>query len=159
MSLLDLINQAGGSSALDEIGARVGLSPEQTMAAAAALMPALGSGLKQQVQAGGLSGAIAAAAPGQAADSAFGNEILGQIFGSKDVSRSVAANASAQTGIGADTLKSLLPMLATLAAGTVASKAGSGGAGLEGMLGMLDRDGDGNPMNEILGMAGKFFGR
>ena len=28
-----------------------------------------------------------------------------------------------------------------------------------GILGMLDRDGDGNPLNDIAGMAGKFFGK
>jgi len=39
-----------------------------------------------------------------------GNGILGHIFGSKDVSREVAARASAQSGVGADVLKKLLPI-------------------------------------------------
>ena len=28
-----------------------------------------------------------------------------------------------------------------------------------GLAGMLDLDGDGNPLNDIIGMAGKLFGR
>ena len=31
--------------------------------------------------------------------------------------------------------------------------------GASGILGALDRDGDGNPLNDILGMAGKAMGR
>jgi hypothetical protein len=51
------------------------------------------------------------------ADRADGNGILGHILGSKDVSRQVAAQASARTGIGADVLKKMLPLVATLAMG------------------------------------------
>ena len=43
-----------------------------------------------------------------------GNEVLGQIFGSKDVSRSVADHAAGQTGISAGLLKQMLPILASL---------------------------------------------
>jgi hypothetical protein len=40
-----------------------------------------------------------------------GNDVLGQIFGSKDVSRTVAQNAASQTGLSPDVLKKMLPML------------------------------------------------
>ena len=77
-----------------------------------------------------------------------GNGILGHLFGSKDVSRQVAAGASAQTGIGADVLKKMLPMLASLAMGALAQRATrapggnvqlnpSSGGGLMDMLGPL----------------------
>lgn len=156
MSILDLITQAGGSQAIDQIAARVGLSPEQARSAAAALGPALAGGFRQQAQSGNLSGLGALASGGDTL--AQGNAILGQIFGSKDVSRSVATKAAASTGIGVDQLKMLLPLLASLAAGSAASKAGSGG-GLDGLLGLLDKDGDGNPLNDLAGLAGKFLGR
>lgn len=164
MALLDIITQAGGSDALAQLGKRVGLSPEQTKSAAAALLPALAGGLKRQSGNAGLGGILAQAGltPGAAATDAtptMGNEILGQIFGSKDVSRTVAANAAASTGIGADQLKQLLPLLASLSAGALAAKGADGGGGLSGIMGMLDQDGDGDPMDDILGMAGKFFGR
>jgi hypothetical protein len=117
-----------------------------------------------------------------------GNALLGQLFGSKDVSRTVAQHASAQTGIGADKMKALLPILATLAMGAMAKQGGgAAGGGLGGLLGgllgggmgggamdgtpmggaaapqrgggglfgMLDLDGDGNPLDDIMGMAGK----
>ncbi|WP_165799521.1 DUF937 domain-containing protein [Sphingomonas oleivorans] len=161
MSLLNLLTQSGGASAISQIGARVGLSPEQTQSAMAALLPALAGGLKQQAQRGELPSAPATSPDQSASDAsvAQGNNILGQIFGSKDVSRSVAADAAAKTGIDVGQLKALLPMLATLAAGTVAAKAGSSAGGLEGIVAMLDSDRDGNPLDDIMGMAGKLFGR
>lgn len=106
-----------------------------------------------------------------------GNAVLGGVFGSKEVSRQVAQHASAQTGIAPDKLKALLPILATLAAGAVAKQGGGHAGGLGGLLGglagagsttgtnragglagMLDMDGDGNPLDDIMGMAGKIFG-
>jgi hypothetical protein len=114
-----------------------------------------------------------------------GNDVLGQIFGSKDVSRTVAQNAAAQSGLDASVLKKMLPMLAMLVAGYMAKQPSAGGAshsspaggGLGGLLGgllggqaagtpgasspglasMLDLNGDGNPLDDILKMAGKAF--
>lgn len=167
MALLDIITQAGGSAAIEQIGARVGLTPAQTRSAAAALLPALAGGMKRQSGNADLGGLLGRSglAPGAAPTddtASLGNQILGQIFGSKDVSRSVAAKAAESTGIGADQLKALLPLLASLSAGALASK--SGGAegaqgGLSGILGMLDQDDDGDPLDDILGMASKFLRR
>jgi len=105
-----------------------------------------------------------------------GKEVLGQIFGSKEVSRTVAANAAASSGLNVDQLKQMLPMLASMVAGFMAKQASGGdtGGGLGGMLGgllggagkssgsgtagilsMLDFDGDGNPLDDIMGMMGK----
>jgi hypothetical protein len=79
-----------------------------------------------------------------------GNEVLGQIFGSKDVSRTVAQDAASRTGLSPDVLKKMLPMVAMLvtgylakqrAAGAAAPAAGApqtrGAGGLGGMLGGL----------------------
>jgi hypothetical protein len=99
-----------------------------------------------------------------------GNAILGHILGSKDVSRAVASRASAQTGIGEDVLKKLLPVAATLVMGALAKKQlGSGrgaalppqagGGGLMGMLApLVDQNRDGSMLDDILGHAGKMFG-
>ncbi len=46
-----------------------------------------------------------------------GNDILGQIFGSKDVSRGVAEEVSGSTGIPANLLKQMLPILAMAVVG------------------------------------------
>ncbi len=95
-----------------------------------------------------------------------GNKILGHIFGSKDVSRNVAAAASRDTGIDASLIKKALPLLATLAMGAMSKKtsggrdlgssASAGGLGpLADLLGGGDADSGG--LDAILGMARKFF--
>lgn len=193
--LFDLINQAGGGAAVGQIAQRVGLTPQQTEQAMQAMLPALAGGIKKQAQAN-------PAALGQALDNrraqmmvdrpdelvsvegiAQGNAVLGQLFGSKEVSRTVAQHAAQQTGIAPDKLKLLLPILATLAAGAMTKRAGGAGglgdllggmlggasgasqrpaqgaSGLGGLAGMLDLDKDGNPLDDIMGMAGKLFGR
>lgn len=115
-----------------------------------------------------------------------GTDILGHVFGSSEVTDAVTQQAAAKTGIDIGSLSALLPMVATLAAsalgngtGTVATAetpAGSGGIG--GMLGslfggsaatgggaasaliaMIDKNGDGNPLDEIMGMASGFLKR
>lgn len=166
------------------LATQFGLSPEQANAAVGALLPAILGGVQKTEQAGGLGnlGQIVAGmgVPEQDVDS--GNNILGQIFGSKEVSRQVASHASQQTGISDTILKAMLPIIASLVAQQVAKKMGGGalgglaGAVLGGLLGgggaaqaapapsaggsilgglasMLDKDGDGNPLDEILGMA------
>lgn len=91
-----------------------------------------------------------------------GNNVLGQIFGSKDVSRTVAQSASAKTGLDPSLLKRMLPMLAMLAAGYLARQRSTGDAipgtaRRGGLASMIDMDGDGNPLDDILRMGGKFF--
>lgn len=100
--------------------------------------------------------------------------MLGQIFGDKEVSRTVAQDASTKTGLDPALLKKMLPIVAMLAAGYMAKQRGPGaapstGGGLGGILGgmlggrsgggglgsMLDMNGDGNPLDDILRMAGR----
>lgn len=55
------------------------------------------------------------------------------------------ASAAQSTGLSADTLQGILGQI--------------GGEGALGQIsGMIDRDGDGNPVNDLMGMAGKLFG-
>ena len=91
---------------------------------------------------------------------ADGNGILGHILGSKDASRAVAAQAAAQTGIGADVLKKLLPIAATLVMGSLAkqqpgqptNRASAGGTDLFSMLTpMLDQNRDGSIVDDVIG--------
>jgi hypothetical protein len=191
--LLGAILQAGGGQAIQMIGGRFGLSPSQTQAALSALAPMIAGGFKQQAQAnGGLESMLGAvlnphqmavaddvselARPG--AVTAPGNEVLGAIFGSRDVSRQVAAQAAQKTGLSPDILKQMLPVVAMLAAGSMAKNAnagglgnliagavggqaasalvGGGGAGALGAIAsMIDMDKDGNPLDDIMGMLGK----
>ena len=74
-----------------------------------------------------------------------GNDILGNIFGSKDVSRSVAGSVAEVTGLDENMLKQMLPILtmavagymAKQATGGAASSGGSGESPLGGILGSI----------------------
>lgn len=190
--LMDMIARMGGADGIAEMAARVGLTPDQARAAITALVPAVTGGMAKQAQAGNgsvvdqMAGAAASYTGSAAGDGAViqGNDILGSIFGSKDVSRAVAAQAASQTGLDIGALKALLPMVATMAAsalgngtGTVAAPAGGLGGLLGGLLGggnnqassgggaagalmnMIDTNKDGNPLDEIMGMASSFLKR
>ncbi|HKX89614.1 MAG TPA: DUF937 domain-containing protein [Sphingopyxis sp.] len=193
MNLTDILAQAGG---IESMAKELGIPPAVAKQGADALLPAILGGFKKQAQSGGgiegLGGLLGQFGGGGLLDSVLGsqptpvsqgNDVLGQIFGSKDVSRSVAGQASAQTGIDAGILKQMLPILAMMAAGYMAKQGGQDGAGggLGGMLGnvlggalgggaapsagglggigqMLDMDGDGNPLDDIMGMVNKMRG-
>src|SRR3546814_19557777 len=69
-----------------------------------------------------------------------GNEMLAQICGEKDVSRTVSDDASAQSVLDTGLLKEMLPMLEMLVAGYMAKQGGQtagGGAPAGGLGGML----------------------
>jgi hypothetical protein len=202
MDMMDIIKAAGGVSS---IARELGVDEGTAQSGAAALLPAILGGFKSQAQTqpeglgglmniigglggGGLLASVLGAGPSNVD---AGNNVLGQIFGSKDVSRTVADDASAKSGVSSELLKKMLPLLAMAVAGYMASHAGgaaaapaqSSGGGLGGMLGnvlggllgggggqpatapapglgglgsLLDMDHDGNPLNDIIGMAGKF---
>ncbi|MEY4269748.1 MAG: hypothetical protein RLZZ58_964 [Pseudomonadota bacterium] len=224
MNIADMIAQSG---ALGSIAKELGVPESVAKVGAEALLPAVLGGFKKQAQAqpsgleglggllgqlggGGLLDAVLAPEPTPVAQ---GNDVLGQIFGSKDVSRSVAGHAAESTGIDSSLLKKMLPMLAMLVAGYLAkqggasqggasqgnsasggglgdligsvlggSAGGSSGGGMGGMIGnvlggmlggggqaapasasgalgnlgsLIDMNGDGNPLDDILGMAAK----
>ena len=189
MQITDILAQVGG---LKSMARELGVSEKQAEMGAAALIPAILGGFKRQTQAqptgleslGGLLGQLGGGglfdqvlAP-EPTNTSLGNDVLGQIFGSKDVSRTVADSASAKTGLDPSLLKKMLPMLAMLVAGYMAKQRGasagaSQGGGLGGLLGgllgggsgapsgdggiasMLDLNGDGNTLDDILRMAGK----
>ena len=96
---------------------------------------------------GGLGGALAGGLGGGLLDAVLGtsptptapgNDILGNIFGSKDVSRSVAGEVASLTGLDEGMLKKMLPILAMAVAGYMAKEAtGGGGSPLGGILGSI----------------------
>jgi len=136
INLLDMIMSAQGGNTAQQVGAQLGLNQQQSQSAIAALLPAISSALKQNTaNPQGLAGLLGALQGGnhdqylekpetlgQAESITDGNAILGHLFGSKDVSRAVAGRASEQTGIGADVLKKLLPLVATMAMGSLSKQ-------------------------------------
>ncbi len=185
MNMLDSIVNAQGGGAVKQISAQLGLGEDQTTAALQAIMPALAAGFQRNVgSAEGLGSLMSALARGHhqqylddpsslgaAGAVAEGNGILGHVFGSKDVSREVANRAAAQTGIGADVIKRLLPLAATLMMGAFSQRSaagsanspslggGAGGGGILDMLGpMLDRNRNGSMLDDVTSMLGRFMG-
>lgn len=154
-ALLDLVNRFGGPQAVADMAARVGLSPEATQSAMAALMPAVAGGMANHVATNGPAALDEAAAPattvvageGAASDAAVahGGGLLGSLFGGRDVTSAVAGHAATATGLDVSKLEALLPMVATLAAGALSHAGGTpatgtGAApagGIGGMLGGL----------------------
>ncbi len=199
MDMMEMLRASGG---LDAIAGQLGIPPEMAQAGAGALLPAIVGGFQKQSDAGGggagglgsLIGMLGGLGGAGLADNvlgpqetevAKGNDILGQIFGSKDVSRTVAGHAAGQTGIDPELLKKMLPILAMLVGGYLSSRSGaqgegqggtggmlgsilgavlgggqqaapaSGGGMLGGLGSLIDMNNDGNPLDDIIGMAGK----
>ena len=163
-NLHEIVADAGDGEAIMMLSREFNLTPQQTEAAVAALLPAISTGLKRSTATpeglGNLFGIMgqqedlqplyddpcaACAQEGRAA----GNDVLSAIFGSPEVSRAVADQAQQLSGVGSDILKKMLPVLAGLVvSGLMGAKPGtaapqapaapSGGAGgLGDILGQI----------------------
>ena len=194
MQITDILAQMGG---LQSMARELGVSEAQAASGAEALLPAILGGFKKQAQAqpagleglGGLLGQLGGGGlldnvlSPQPTDVSRGNDVLGQIFGSKDVSRTVAQNAASQIGPrpgpaqedaadAGDAGRRLHGQAAGGARRAVGRqrrarrsagrparrprRGGAAGAQPSGGLGsMLDLNGDGNALDDILRMAGK----
>lgn len=177
MEMLNALNQEGG---VDAVSRELGVDQDTAQSGISALLPAVLGGLQNKADAhpqglgglasilGGLGGGglLANVLGSEPTDVSQGNQVLGEIFGSKDTSRAVAADAAQKSGLSPDLLKKMLPIVAMLAAGYFAKRAGAGGGGaiggnsqgdavgggLGGVLGsLLGGGGGGNVLNSILG--------
>lgn len=162
-SMTDILSQMGGLSA---IGRELGVSEDQAASGAEALLPAILGGFKKQAQAqpaglDGLGGLLGQLGGGGLLDSVLspqptdvgrGNDVLGQIFGSKEVSRDVAQSAAASSGLDPALLRRMLPLLAMAVAGFMANKTGSAAPGADG--GSADGGGLGGLLGGLVGGLG-----
>ena len=185
MNITDLLSQSGG---LESIARELGISPQQASTGAEALTPAIFGGFQKRAQAeeGALPDLLQSLGGGSLLDQVLsptptdtgaGNQVLGQIFGSPDVSRTVAHDAAHRSGLDPALLKKMLPLLAMVVTGMMSKGQAGGGTaqgGLGGLLGglfgggggpssglgglaqMLDANRDGNALDDVLRMAGKF---
>lgn len=124
----DLLAQAGGNIDIAGLAGKAGLDPAMVEGALGQLLP-------------------------QIADPGVNNA-------------AAVADVAGKTGMNAGALGALLPQLLQAVQGAggkggvleevMAGLGGQSGGGLLGQVaGMLDRDGDGNPINDIMGMFGK----
>jgi hypothetical protein len=196
MDINQMLRQTG---AVEAISRELGVDTATAQAGATALLPSILSGFQNPVAAsegppqgsafpslgglGGLLGSIGGLGGGALLDNVTGsepteigkgNQILGQLFGSKDGSRAVAASAAAESGVEPSLLKKMLPILAMVAAGYIMKQAGQGQGGLGGALGSIlggksvageespgpqAQTNPGGILDDLIGAAGKFLGR
>ena len=178
-SILDAILGDDNKTALKEIQKNFDLDETQTRAAVEELIPALSRGLQKNTEKNhGMDELLEALRTGEhekymekpgtlSAPEAKrdGNDILGHIFGDKQVSREVAERASQKSGVSSTLLKKMLPMLATVVMGSLSKKVLGGSnttsartttTGAGGLLtSLLDSDRDGSVWDDVLGMATK----
>jgi hypothetical protein len=196
---MDMKQMLQQTDAVGAISREFGIDPATAQAGAAALLPSILSGFQQPAAPvalaatgeeraepaalgglGGLLGTITSLGGGALLDNVTsndptqidkGNQILGQIFGSKDGSRAIATQAAQQSGVEPSILKKMLPVLAMAAAGYVMKNAGQGqgglGGALAGMLGAkpseaaggMQSPAQGDILGSLIGAAEKFLGR
>lgn len=186
MNVIETLLGEQAGDAVEQLGRQFGLDGSQASSALAALLPALAAGFQRRASSpSGLEALLGAlsggqqhrhldgfSSLGQPETIDAGNGILGQIFGSKDVSREVARRASAQTGIGSEILKQMLPVAASLVMGTLARRQFGGaparpaqfgasaeaGGLLDALTPLLDSNRDGSMVDDVIGMIDKFMG-
>ncbi|WP_416798279.1 DUF937 domain-containing protein [Ciceribacter azotifigens] len=126
LPLFEMMLRAQNGTAMEAVARQFNLAQEQAAQAVAALMPAFSSGFKRNTanpyDMTALLGAMAsgnyakyfedmtaAFTPQGVAD---GNTVLERLFGSKEVSRAIAAQAAQFTGISQDIFKKMMPAMA-----------------------------------------------
>jgi len=178
-NILDMLLNGNNGQAVSDLSKQFDLPENQTRAAIEDLIPALSRGLQNNsAQGPGMDDLLEALRTGEhakymddpttlnnVATTKDGNDILGHIFGNKDVSREVANRASKNSGVSSAVLKKMLPVLATLAMGALskgvfggnkANNRVSNNAQAGGILGtLLDSDRDGSIWDDVLSMAAK----
>lgn len=156
LNLFDMLANAQNGNGVDALARQFGLSQQQAQAAVQALLPAFSQGLKRNTaDPYGVGAFLSALSSGQHANyfddagqaaspqgMAAGNDILGQLFGSKDLSRAIAAQASQATGIGQQVLQQMLPAIAAMIMGGLFKQSTNQMQAAAGI--------PGNPLQEII---------
>jgi len=173
MNLLDAI-LGGGGSPVTTMAKQFGLDEGDVTKVIQQMIPALTNGVKKNVaRKGGLENLLQALNkgghdryldnPGALASTKAvddGNGILGHIFGSKDTSRELAKRTAKTTGISAEILKKMLPLIAGLVMGSLKKQGGNSGL-LDQLLGSLtggNRSTSSSGGGLLGGLLGSLFG-
>ncbi len=149
MNLFDIMQSAQHGQALPNLAQQYGLSLQQTQAALDALLPAFSMGLQRQTRDPYAFGSLAqmmTASPYArffeaggygipAGAQNAGNDVLSQLFGSREVSQAIAAQAAATSGVSQAILKQMLPVIAAMLMGGLSKT--SSNEGLGGILGQF----------------------
>lgn len=141
-NLFEIMQQAQNGQAMQNLARQYHLSLQQTQAAVEALLPAFSMGLRRQTQDpyafGSLAQMMTASPfmrffemPGAIPPTAqnAGTDVLAQLFGSREVSQAIAAQAAATSGVSQAILKQMLPVIAAMLMGGLAKTTNTTGLG------------------------------
>ena len=180
-NLYEMMLAAQNGQAMQNLARQFGLSQQQTQSAIEALLPAFTMGLPRQTRDpyafGSMAQMMAASPFGRIYDSngdgipdgaaTIGTNVLGQLFGSPEVSRAVAAQAAATSGVSQAILKQMLPVIAAMVMGGLTKSLGNQGfGGILGQLGEMMQGrmpgaqpaGGATPANPLEAILGGMFG-
>ena len=149
MNLFDIMQSAQHGQALPNLAQQYGLTMQQTQAALDALLPAFSMGLQRQTRDPYAFGSLAQMMTASPYARFFeasgygiptgaqnaGNDVLSQLFGSREVSQAIAAQAAATSGVSQAILKQMLPVIAAMLMGGLSKT--SSNQGLGGILGQF----------------------
>jgi len=167
MSLLKMLMEAQGGQGLGQLAQQFGINAEQADGLAGVLAPAIAQGAKKRTQQGGLDAVLgqlkgeaqgayldnpaAAAAPEGRAQ---GEQFLEQIFGSREASNDLAAEAANRTGVSQDIVSKFLPAIAAMMQGGMQRSLPD--SSIRGMMPGGGASGDAS--GGIMGMIGGLLG-
>ncbi len=169
--ITDFMSQYG-SDASRQLSANLGLDQQAASQLIPQVIPMIMGGLKRQMETRGgaerldhilnkygsedVLGDIGALMSAKASQ-ANPDPNLGGLLGESGVQASQLIGQ--KFGLSLDKAKSLIPMLAPLILGALSKKKNqTGGAGLDGLASLIDRDGDGNILDDIAGFLGPALG-
>jgi hypothetical protein len=165
-NLNEILQNAQGGNAVNNLAQQFGLSSDQVQNAVQALIPALSTGLLNKAADPGALGSIISGltdrdhqnsfanpdAPPSPDAVAKGNDVLGNIFGSSNIINQVTQQASNVTGLRPDLLAQLLPAVASIVMGGMAQSFHNQGLG--GVLGQLAGAAQQGNLGATLGQGG-----
>jgi len=152
MNILQEMLKAQGGDIVEQLAKQFGLDKSDAEKALSNLIPAVAGGVKKAASSKNslesLLGKVQAnqdmrrsiespTVLGNPQVTQAGNEVLADIFGSKEVSRTVADQTSKSTGIDFGILKKMLPLVAGLVMSSLSKKGQSSNGGLGELLGGL----------------------
>lgn len=133
VNLLDIMRQAQQGAGMDNMARQFGLSLADAQRAVETLLPAFSLGFRRNAMDPGAFGPLLDALssgryapffdgttmmPGGGGGAAQpGAELMGQIFGSPEVARQIAQQASAMSGVGAQVLQRMMPTMGAVLMG------------------------------------------
>ena len=178
MNISQLIEQFGGTKALDTVGKGIGLDRNQVESLIDSVAPMMLRGLQHRTSTDeGLVNfleALQTGSHGRYLDDPSvlqskeakedGWNILGHIFGDQSANRNVAAEASNRTGIDLSLIEKALPVIAGLVMGAMSKHSNAGSEiatsrshpnPLGSLASMFDLNQDGKVLDDIIGMASR----